>query len=172
MKPRCVAKARFHARLTNPARRNIITPTRGSRRTVADIKSEPRPASNRNRWPAPYRNAWPASSEYAFSFRTTTSRSARASSKRCMRRSRIRAIHAGFLLYPNPAPTRLSRKTEERGIVTAILSCGPASDSRGRAAGSLRERLPRASCAAWLVNASMHAKLRKRFHDKEADRSN
>jgi tetratricopeptide (TPR) repeat protein len=33
---------------------------------VADIKSEPRPASNRNRWPASYWNAWPASSESAF----------------------------------------------------------------------------------------------------------
>jgi hypothetical protein len=32
---------------------------------VADIKSEPRPASNRNRWPASYWNAWPASSESA-----------------------------------------------------------------------------------------------------------
>ena len=30
---------------------------------MADIKSEPRPASNRNRWPASYWNAWPASSE-------------------------------------------------------------------------------------------------------------
>jgi hypothetical protein len=29
---------------------------------VADIKSEPRPASNRNQWPASYWNAWPASS--------------------------------------------------------------------------------------------------------------
>jgi hypothetical protein len=34
-----------------------------SRRQVADIKSEPRPASNRNRWPASYRNTRPASSE-------------------------------------------------------------------------------------------------------------
>jgi replication initiation protein RepC len=33
---------------------------------VADIKSEPRPASNRNRWPASYWNAWPASSESAY----------------------------------------------------------------------------------------------------------
>jgi hypothetical protein len=32
---------------------------------VADIKSESRPASNRNRWPASYWNAWPASSESA-----------------------------------------------------------------------------------------------------------
>jgi hypothetical protein len=32
---------------------------------VADIKSEPRPASNRNRWPASYWKAWPASSESA-----------------------------------------------------------------------------------------------------------
>ena len=32
---------------------------------MADIKSEPRPASNRNRWPASDWNAWPASSESA-----------------------------------------------------------------------------------------------------------
>jgi acyl-CoA reductase-like NAD-dependent aldehyde dehydrogenase len=32
---------------------------------VADIKSESRPASDRNRWPASYWNAWPASSESA-----------------------------------------------------------------------------------------------------------
>jgi Helix-hairpin-helix containing domain len=32
---------------------------------VADIRSEPRPASDRNRWPASYWNAWPASSESA-----------------------------------------------------------------------------------------------------------
>jgi hypothetical protein len=32
---------------------------------VADIKSESRPASNRNRWPASYWNAWPDSSESA-----------------------------------------------------------------------------------------------------------
>jgi hypothetical protein len=32
---------------------------------MADIKSEPRPASNRNRWPASYWNAWPGSSESA-----------------------------------------------------------------------------------------------------------
>jgi hypothetical protein len=35
------------------------------RRRVADIKSESRPASNRNRCPASYWNAWPASSETA-----------------------------------------------------------------------------------------------------------
>ena len=29
---------------------------------MADFKSEPRPASNRNQWPASYWNAWPASS--------------------------------------------------------------------------------------------------------------
>jgi len=51
--------------LTNPAKQNIITTIRGSNRQVADIKSEPRPASNRNRWPASYWNAWPASSESA-----------------------------------------------------------------------------------------------------------
>jgi hypothetical protein len=32
---------------------------------VADIKSESRPASDRNRWPASFWNAWPASSESA-----------------------------------------------------------------------------------------------------------
>jgi cold shock CspA family protein len=52
--------------LTNPAKQNIITSIRGSRRPVADIKSEPRPASNRNQWPASYWNAWPASSVSAF----------------------------------------------------------------------------------------------------------
>jgi len=43
----------------------MIAPIRGSERWVADIKSESRPASDRNRWPASYWNAWPASSEYA-----------------------------------------------------------------------------------------------------------
>ncbi len=57
------AEAQLHARLTNPAKQNIITSIRGSRRQVADFKSEPRPASNRNQWPASYWNAWPASSE-------------------------------------------------------------------------------------------------------------
>jgi hypothetical protein len=56
------AEAQIHARLTNPAKPNIITSIRGSRRPVADFKSEPRPASNRNQWPASYWNAWPASS--------------------------------------------------------------------------------------------------------------
>jgi hypothetical protein len=32
---------------------------------VADIKSEPWPASDRNRWPDSYWNAWPASSVFA-----------------------------------------------------------------------------------------------------------
>jgi len=54
--------AQIYARLTNPAKQNIITSIRGSRRPVADLKSEPRPASNRNQWPASYWNAWPASS--------------------------------------------------------------------------------------------------------------
>ena len=53
----------IHARLTNPAKQNIIPSIRGSKRQVADIKSEPRPASNRNQWPASFWNAWPASSE-------------------------------------------------------------------------------------------------------------
>src|SRR5215471_11126922 len=35
------------------------------RRAVADIRSEPRPASDRNRWPASYWNTWPASSDSA-----------------------------------------------------------------------------------------------------------
>jgi hypothetical protein len=59
------AEAQIHVRLTNPAKPNIITSIRGSTRQVAEIKSEPRPASNRNRWPASYWNAWPASSESA-----------------------------------------------------------------------------------------------------------
>src|SRR5271163_988693 len=56
------AEAQIHARLTNPAKQNIITSIRGSRRPVADFKSEARPASNRNQWPPSYWNAWPASS--------------------------------------------------------------------------------------------------------------
>jgi hypothetical protein len=40
---------------------------------VADIKSESRPASNRNRWPASYWNAWPASSETAIQTKCRTS---------------------------------------------------------------------------------------------------
>jgi len=34
------AEAQIHARLTNPAKQNIITSIRGSKRQVADIKSE------------------------------------------------------------------------------------------------------------------------------------
>ena len=49
---RSFAEAQFLHRLTNPAGQNIITPISGSTRKVAGIKSEPRPASNRNQWPA------------------------------------------------------------------------------------------------------------------------
>ena len=35
------AEAQIHARLTNPAKQNIITSIRGSKRQMADIKSEP-----------------------------------------------------------------------------------------------------------------------------------
>jgi hypothetical protein len=62
---RTLAEIQIQARLTNPAKRNIIPSIRESRRRVADIKSESPPASNRNRWPASYWNAWPASSETA-----------------------------------------------------------------------------------------------------------
>jgi len=58
-------EANIHGRLTELKGRNIIAAIRGSKRQVADIKSEPRPASNRNRWPAWYWNAWPTSSESA-----------------------------------------------------------------------------------------------------------
>ena len=62
---RALADIQIQARLTNGSGQNIIAWIRGSRRQVADIKSESRPASNRNRWPASYWNAWPASSESA-----------------------------------------------------------------------------------------------------------
>ena len=62
---RVFAEIQIQVRLTNRSRQNIILSIRGSRRQVADIKSEPRPASNRNWWPASYWNAWPASSETA-----------------------------------------------------------------------------------------------------------
>jgi hypothetical protein len=58
-------RPKIGARLTDPSRRNIIAPIRGSERWVAGFKSESRPASDRNRWPASLRNAWPASSESA-----------------------------------------------------------------------------------------------------------
>src|ERR1700722_5669964 len=45
-------KPKIGARLTDPSRRNIIAPIRGSERWVAGIKSESRPASDRKRWPA------------------------------------------------------------------------------------------------------------------------
>jgi hypothetical protein len=60
--------------LTNGSEQNIIASIRGSTRQVADIKSEPRPASNRNRWPASYWNTWPASSESALKGKTQLSR--------------------------------------------------------------------------------------------------
>jgi hypothetical protein len=47
-----------------------------SRRQVTDIKSESRPASNRNRWPASYWKAWPASSESAICYRPLARRHA------------------------------------------------------------------------------------------------
>ena len=53
------------ARLTKPPRRNIIASIRGRMRWVAGFKSEPRPASDRYKWPASFWNAWPASSESA-----------------------------------------------------------------------------------------------------------
>jgi len=62
---RALAEIQNQARLTNASGQNIIASIRGSRRQVADIKSESRPASNRNRWPASNWNAWPASSESA-----------------------------------------------------------------------------------------------------------
>ncbi len=55
-----------------PGGQNIITSIRGSRCQVADIKSESRPASTRNRSPASCRNAWPASSESAFALSSST----------------------------------------------------------------------------------------------------
>src|SRR6516225_1746350 len=51
--------------LTVQQTKTIIPMNPQRRRAVADIRSEPRPASNRNRWPASYWNAWPASSETA-----------------------------------------------------------------------------------------------------------
>ena len=57
--------SKSRSRLTNGSGQNIIAQIRGSRRRVADIKSESRPASNRNRWPASYWKAWPTSSESA-----------------------------------------------------------------------------------------------------------
>jgi hypothetical protein len=68
---RTLAEIQIQAHLTNPPKRNIIPSIRGSRRRVAGIKSESRPASNRNRWPASYWNAWPASSETADYPKTT-----------------------------------------------------------------------------------------------------
>ncbi|HEY5379766.1 MAG TPA: transposase, partial [Pseudolabrys sp.] len=59
------AEAQIHVRFTNPSGRNIINPIRGSKRQVADIKSESRPASNRNQRPTSDWNVWPASSESA-----------------------------------------------------------------------------------------------------------
>ena len=47
-------RPKIRARLTDPSRRNIIAPIRGSERWVAGIKSESRPASDRNWWPASY----------------------------------------------------------------------------------------------------------------------
>src|SRR5215471_3642174 len=49
--------------LTAQQTKTIIPLDPQRRRAVADIRSEPRPASDRNRWPASYWNAWPASSE-------------------------------------------------------------------------------------------------------------
>ncbi len=59
------AHAKIGAGLTRPPSQIIIPAIQGDRRRVADFKSEPRPASNRNRRPTSNRNRWPASSEYA-----------------------------------------------------------------------------------------------------------
>ena len=56
---RAFAEVQIQARLTNRSGQNIIPSIRGSRRQVADIKSEPRPASNRNAWPASSESAQP-----------------------------------------------------------------------------------------------------------------
>src|SRR5271166_6078963 len=56
---RAFAEIQIQARLTNRSGQNIITSIRGSRCQVADIKSEPRPASNRNAWPASSESAQP-----------------------------------------------------------------------------------------------------------------
>jgi len=54
---------------------------------VADIRSEPRPASDRNRWPASHWNAWPASSESAFGpMRTVSGARVRLTNRRSPRR--------------------------------------------------------------------------------------
>ena len=63
--PKRLRSSKSNPGLTNGSGQNIIVEIRGSRRRVADIKSESRPASNRNWWPASYWNAWPASSESA-----------------------------------------------------------------------------------------------------------
>src|SRR5208282_4435513 len=98
------AEAQIHARLTNPAKQNIITTIRGSNRQVADIKSEPRPASNRNQWPASYWNAWPASSESAHR---------RAVRRRLSPAPRRNAVEeAGLLAHQRAAPPSGARRAD------------------------------------------------------------
>jgi hypothetical protein len=74
--PKRLRSSKSNPVLTKGSGRNIIAEIRGSKRRVADIKSESRPASNRNRWPASYWNAWPASSESAFTGRPSIERNA------------------------------------------------------------------------------------------------
>jgi hypothetical protein len=93
---RTFADIQIQARLTNSSGQNIIPSIRGSTRQVADIKSEPRPASNRNRWPASYWNAWPASSESA-----PDGGSARCNASRAPAQPRNS-------FQPTPPPTTLS----------------------------------------------------------------
>src|SRR5271163_1275050 len=86
------AEAQIHARLTNPAKQNIITSIRGSKGQVADIKSEPRPASNRNQWPASYWNAWPASSVSAPCAELRTARASEGANRRSAATGRPKLI--------------------------------------------------------------------------------
>jgi hypothetical protein len=78
--------------LDNLAGQNIVTSIRGSMRQVADIKSEPRPAS--------HRNAWPASSESAAGDMRVTFVLRMALVLRCAvtRRLRVRLAHISALL--------------------------------------------------------------------------
>ena len=99
-------RPKIGTRLTDPSRRNIIAPIRGSERWVAGIKLESRPASNRNRRPASFRNAWPASSESA------------SPSRRCsIRRPSLRATVGSNARSPREPASRPGRSVRPRRAV-------------------------------------------------------
>ena len=135
--PKRLRSSKSNPGLTNGSGQNIIVEIRGSRRRVADIKSESRPASNRNWWPASYWNAWPASSESARGrARGGHSRHGRDDDAR---RAAARRLHKGGGRIPSNSNRMNSKRTKNplpqtsRGCAVSLkIKCSPGSRSAKR----------------------------------------